>query len=112
MSAPYSVYVASDDDSVGEELQALLNNKTGARYKVYFRFSPSSTHRVYTAGMGTAGSAVAGVYELLADFEALRTARVFIGTQSSNMGRTAFYARGRKNASLSLDGEWGDFEWT
>ena len=45
LSVLYFVYVASDDDSVGEELKALLS-KDAARYKVYFRFSPNSKKKI------------------------------------------------------------------
>jgi len=100
---PHSVYIASDDSSAGDLVRALLN-KDGLMYTVCFDFDSLSDQRNYT----NEASQIA----LLADFEGLRTARVFIGTQSSNMGRIAFYARGIKKVSQSLDGEWGSFDWT
>merc|ERR1719161_110460 len=83
---PYSVYVASDDKPAVDKLRTLLN-KDGGKYKVYFRYSSDSKSRHYDDS--------SGISALLADFEAMRTAKVSIGTQSSNVGRTAFYARGR-----------------
>merc|ERR1719197_1760041 len=108
LSPPYSVYVASDDKPAVDKLTTLLKTGFGRElYKVYFRYSPDSKE-VKKRGDHSDGS---GVSALLADFEAMRTAKVFIGTQSSNMGRTAFYARGRNKDSRSLDGEWGSFFW-
>ena len=92
----------SDDKPAVDKLTTLLKTG-GARYKVYFRYCPDSLSRDYSDG--------SGISALLADFEAMRTAKVFIGTQSSNMGRTAFYARGRNKDSRSLDGDWGSFFW-
>jgi len=52
-----------------------------------------------------------GTIDLLADIEGLRLATVFIGTQSSSLGRTVFYLRGEMVSSISLDGGWFKFFW-
>lgn len=100
-NATDAVYIASDDGNAGREMQALL---TPARStcKVYYRSDPHADSRTY--GGDT-------FLPLLADFEALRTSGLFIGTQSSNLGRYVFFARGREKGSRSLDGEWGSFTW-
>lgn len=99
-NATDSVYVASDDERAGDEMNALLR-RNGSTIKVYSQFDQSSRSRRYT------DDAFLG---LLTDFEALRTSKLLIGTQSSNFGRYAFFARGpRGGPSRSLDGEWGEF---
>ena len=108
-----SVYIASDDKEVGHQVKALLDSTTTTEkpinrgnYTVYFAFTLTSKKREYNKEDGQIA--------LLADFEAMCSATFFIGTQTSNMGRTAFYVRGRNNASLSrsLDGKWTEWEWT
>jgi hypothetical protein len=89
-----SVYVASDDPDAADRLKDML----GSKVTIWQQYTKSSESRSYDDE--------GAVLDFLTDVEALRRARVFIGTQSSNTGRLIYYGRSDGEKSISLDGEW------
>ncbi|CAK0853007.1 unnamed protein product [Prorocentrum cordatum] len=95
------VYVASDDDGAAEAIGAALGG--GVRVVQQPRGSGASYQsRGYEADED--------LVSLLTDVEALRRARAFVGTASSNVGRLVYLLRPKGSASISLD-KGGNWMW-
>lgn len=96
-----TVYLASDDE-MGKRAIA---NVLGEHYSIKDLKSKE------WGGSKSSASAYANddnMLTVLTDIEALRRATVFIGTASSNYGRTVFYLRKDEEKSVALDyaGDW------
>jgi len=91
------VYVSSDDSRAKDEISEAL----GGRARVVEQ--PRGPERGYETRTYKDGE---DLMLLLADLEALRGAKAFIGTASSNIGRLVYYLRPPNSASISLDEDW------
>mmetsp|Transcript_35436 Transcript_35436/g.62919 ORF Transcript_35436/g.62919 Transcript_35436/m.62919 type:complete len:741 (-) Transcript_35436:37-2259(-) len=98
-----TVFIASDDRNAGDEMKKELRKK-GSGYTVLFDFDEDSGNadELHQRSYKKKDHNVA----LLSDLHALITAKAFIGTQSSCLGRIVTYARGPDRPSESLDGDW------
>jgi len=103
-----TVFVASDDPNAGSELAKEFADTGHPDVEV---LQQHQAPPIVAEGGIREYSDDDGTMNLLADIEGLRLAKVFIGTQTSSLGRIAFYLRGEMTSSISLDGDWFDFTW-
>jgi len=102
-----TVFVASDDPDAGsmlaDELAANFIFDVNVLQQRHGEIPPENYGmRHYSDDDST--------MEMFADIEGLRLASVFIGTQTSSLGRMMLYLRGDLSSSISLDGDWFDLE--
>jgi len=105
-----TVFVASDDPDAGHMLAEEFVAVGRSDVQVLQLTDASSDYAVDDSGKREytdQGTTIA----LLADIEALRLATVFVGTQSSNVGRMVFYLRGDIDSCISIDGDWFEHDW-
>lgn len=91
------VFVASDDEHAGKDLELELGGPTSG-YSVVQLFSNSSASRTYDD--------YDGLLDLLTDVAALRDSEVFIGTHLSYIGRMVYFLRTPEANSISVSGDW------
>ena len=96
-----TVFLASDDDNMEQELQAAL----GSSVRVVRQHSAGNSYSWRTGDL-TSDTAAASELALLTDISALRMAKTFVGTGSSSLGRLVSHLRGPDEPSVSLDWPW------
>jgi len=100
-----TVFVASDDPSAGSMLADELAATGHSDVQVLQQHQDETLIDNYGVRDYSDDDST---MEMLADIEGLRLATVFIGTQSSSLGRMILYLRGELSSSISLDGGWFD----
>jgi len=96
-----TVFVASDDENAGDEMLAILQASIPDVTVIQLFSEMSNRRKQYHSDDET-------TMELLTDILALTSADVFIGTQSSSLGRLVYFRRSEDAPSISLDGDWLD----
>lgn len=107
-TAQAPVFIASDDRNAGHEMQKQMSKK-GLGCTMFFDFDADSVNAdpdLHQRRYDKHDHNIA----LLGDLHALITAKAFIGTQSSCLGRIVAFARGPYQISESLDGDWEMFD--
>lgn len=105
-----TVFVASDDPGAGDELKDAFTAAGHPDVQVVQQSDNKSDYVVKGSGQREY-SDDDSTLALLADMEALRLSTVFVGTQSSNVGRMVFYLRGEMDSCVSVDGDWFQHDW-
>jgi len=93
-----TVYLASDDALARDALKTILGDTYNIIGTSAQAWNEGENKQTY--------SDTDTLFNVLTDVEALKRAEVFIGTASSNLGRTIYFLRDENKKSVSLDEKW------
>lgn len=93
-----TVYLASDDVLARDALKRILGDTYNIIGTSAQAWDEGENKQMY--------SDTDILFNLLTDVEALKRSEVFLGTGSSNLGRTVYFLRDENKKSVSLDEDW------